>query len=306
MTSSAKRSPVVVTGANGFVGSHVCAAVADRGVPVLAVVRRAGTAPSRSGVEERVGEFFDPDFAASVVAGATGVVTTVHPLGADRETQHRIGVDGTTALARAAADAGADRLVHISTAAVYDRSPEVGDVDEQAPLVGDDASAYAVTKRDADLALAAVDGVTRVLLRPPAILGAGENSLWNVLRPAEIRDDPDERLAVPDQTFAWVHVTDLATFAADVATGRIPDADDPERGPVSGACVPVNAAGGSARIRDYVGTVTHALGVEPAWVDRPAWTGRIVAARAHGWGWSPTVDLAQALAELERGLRPGP
>ena len=38
--------PVVVTGANGLVGSHVCAALAQRGVAVRAVVRRSGTAPA--------------------------------------------------------------------------------------------------------------------------------------------------------------------------------------------------------------------------------------------------------------------
>ena len=91
-------------------------------------------------------------------ADATSVITTVHPMGSDRATQHRIGVQGTTVLARAAASAGVERLIHISTAAVYDRSPGIGDVDESSALVGDDANDYAVTKRDTDLALADVDG----------------------------------------------------------------------------------------------------------------------------------------------------
>ena len=64
----------------------------------------------------------------------SAVVTTVHPMGTDRDNQHRIGVEGTPVIARAAAAAGVERLVHISTAAVYDRSPEAGDVDESAPL----------------------------------------------------------------------------------------------------------------------------------------------------------------------------
>jgi len=96
-----------------------------------------------------------------------------------------------------------------------------------------------VTKRDTDAALAEVDGLTRVLVRPPAILGAGETSVWNTLRPAAIRDDERARHAVPEQTFPWVHVDDLAAFAADVATGRVPTAADPERGrsPGSGRAV---------------------------------------------------------------------
>jgi nucleoside-diphosphate-sugar epimerase len=299
------RPIVVVTGANGFVGSHICAALVERGATVRAVVRHPGTAPARAGVEERVGEFDDPGFAGEVVAGATAVVTTVHPMEAGRDAQHRVGVEGTRSLALAARDAGVERLVHVSTAAVYDRSPGIGDVDESARLVGDDAHTYNVTKRDADLALAEVDGLTRVLLRPPAILGPGERSIWNTLRPAAMRDDESERHAVPEQTFAWVHVTDLAAFAADNASGQIRDGDDPASGPVAGACVPVNVASGAATMRDYVETVTSALGVEPVWDDRPAWTGRVLADRARAWGWAPSVDLDQALDELAQGLRSG-
>ena len=39
------------------------------------------------------------------------------------------------------------------------------------------------------------------------------------------------------------------------------------------------------------------------WDDAPAWTGRVLADRAHGWGWTPTVGLAQALDEIAQGLR---
>ena len=304
MTSSHPSSaPVVVTGANGLVGSRVVAALAERGAAVRAVVRRPGTAPVLPGVEERVGDFADPAFAADVVAGAGALVTTVHPLGGDGDAQRRVGLEGTLVVARAAAEAGVARLVHVSTAAVYDRSPGLGDVDEHADLAPDDAGDYAVVKRDVDLALADVDGPTRVLLRPPAILGAGDTSVWNTVHPAQVRDDEDARHAVPEQSFAWVHVDDLAALAADVATGVVATSDDPERGPVEGGCTAVNVASGPATQRDYLGTVTAALGVEPVWDDGPAWTGRILAERAHRWGWTPRVDLAAALEELAAGLR---
>ncbi len=303
--SSEVSSPVVVvTGASGFVGSRVCAALIDRGATVRAVVRRSGTAPDLPGVEEHVGEFHDPGLAASVVAGANAVVTTVHPMGSDRRTQHQVGVEQTSALARIARDGGVDRLVHMSTAAVYDRSPGQGDVDESAALVGDDANAYAVTKRDADLALAEIGGLTRVLVRPPAILGSGETSVWNRRRPVAVRDDAGERHVTPRQTFAWVHIDDLAALIADVAAARVPDAEGPAHGPVAGGCTAVNVAGaGPATLRDYLVTVTDALGVEPVWDDEPVWTGQILTHRARGWGWAPSVDLADALAELAADAR---
>ena len=294
---------VVVTGANGLVGSRLCAALAERGASVRAVVRRTGTAPAVPGVAEQVGDFTDTGFAASVLAGAEAAVTTVHPMGSDEQVQRRVGVAGTTSFARAAAAAGVERFVHVSTAAVYDRSPGVGDVDESAALVGDDAGDYPVTKRDADLAVASVDGLTRVLLRPPAILGTGQSSIWNTVRPAAIRHDEAARHAVPQQTFAWVHVDDLVAFAADIATALVSASTDPATGPVAGACTPVNVAAGPATVRDYHETVTRAVGVTPVWDDAPAWTGRVLADRAHGWGWTPTVGLAKALDEIAQGLR---
>ncbi|MCW2812113.1 MAG: epimerase [Friedmanniella sp.] len=302
MTTSS--AVVVVTGANGLVGARVCAALVERGATVRAVVRRPGTAPALAGLSEQVGDFADPAFAATLVEGADAVVTTVHPMGSDRATQESVAVEGTARLAQAARDAGVPTFVHVSTCAVYDRSPGTGDVDETSALVDDEADVYATTKRDADAALAEVDGLTRVLVRPPAILGAGDTSVWNTLRPAEIRDDEAARRTNPERSFAWVHVDDLAALVADLATGRVAPAAAVETGPVEGACTAVNVAGEPATTRDYIGTVTKALGLEPLWDEGlPAWTGQISCDRARGWGWTPTVSLDQALAELRDGLR---
>lgn len=297
------QADVVVTGANGLVGSAVCRALSERGAKVRAVVRRSGTAVRLDGVSEHVGEFTDPEFAASVVDGASAVVSTVHPMGSARRAQERVAVEGTPVIARAARDAGVERFVHISTAAVYDRSPSAGDVDEFSALVPDDAGDYPVTKRDTDEALAQIDSLTTVLLRPPAMLGAGETSIWNSIQPAAMRDHEAARHTVPEKSFAWVHVTDLAAIAADVASGRIASSTDPDRGPVPGRCTPVNVAAGPATARDYFTTVCGAVGVDPVWTEGEAWTGQIVADRAHRWGWTPSVELDEALAEIDHGLR---
>ncbi|MGY1831205.1 NAD-dependent epimerase/dehydratase family protein [Geodermatophilus sp. SYSU D01180] len=294
---------VVVTGANGLVGTAVCRALVERSAQVRAVVRRAGGAPALDGVTEHVGDFADESLARAVTRGADAVVTTVHPMGSPREAQHRVGVEGTAVLARAARDAGVARLVHVSTAGVYDRSAGVGDVAEDGPLLPEGSGAYPDTKNAADAALARVGGLTTVLVRPPAIAGPGDTSVWNTLRPQEIRDGGDRR-ANPSQTWPWVHVEDLAAFVADVATGAVATSDDPERGPVAGGTTPVIVAGEPATWGDYLGTVTDALGVAPEWTDEPVWTGQLRTDRARRWGWAPRVGLAQALDELRRGLAP--
>ena len=293
---------VVVTGANGLVGSAVCRALVERSARVRAVVRRAGSAPALDGVVEHVGDFADEDLARAVTQGADAVVTTVHPMGSSREVQHRVAVEGTPVLARAARDAGVARLVHVSTAGVYDRSPGVGDVAEDGALLPEGSGDYADTKNATDAALAQVGGHTTVLVRPPAILGRGDTSIWNMLRPREVLDG--ERRANPAKTWPWVHVEDLAALIADVATGAVATADDPERGPVAGGTTAAIVAGEPATWRDYLGTVTGALGVTPGWTDEPVWTGQLLTDRARGWGWAPRVGLARAMEELRQGLTP--
>src|SRR5215218_7826605 len=213
---AASSRVVVVTGANGLVGAAVCRALVQRSAQVRAVVRRGGSAPALDGATEHVGDFADEGLARTVTQGADAVVTTVHPMGSSREAQHRVGVEGTLVLARAARDADVARLVHVSTAGVYDRSVGAGDVEEDSALLPEGSGAYPDTKNAADAALAQVDGLTTVLVRPPAIMGAGETSVWNTLRPRAVRDG--HRSAHPEQTWSWVHVDDLAAFIADVAT----------------------------------------------------------------------------------------
>jgi nucleoside-diphosphate-sugar epimerase len=291
---------VVVTGANGLVGTAVCRALVERSAQVRAVVRRAGSAPALDGVTEHVGDFADESFARAVTEGADAVVTTIHPMGSSREAQHRVGVEGTLVLARAARDAGVGLLVHVSTAGIYDRSAGVGDVAEDGAILPEGSGDYPDTKNAADAALARIGGLTTVLVRPPAVMGAGDTSVWNTLRPRAIRDG--DRRANPAQTWAWVHVDDLAALIADVATGAVAAGDDPERGPLAGGTTSVIVAGEPATWGDYVGTVTDALGVVPEWTDEPVWTGQMLTDRARGWGWVPRVSLAQALDELRRGL----
>jgi nucleoside-diphosphate-sugar epimerase len=71
---------------------------------------------------------------------------------------------------------------------------------------------------------------------------------------------------------------------------------------VAGETTPVIVAGEPATWRDYLGTVTDALGVVPQWTDEPVWTGKLLTDRARAWGWVPQVGLAQAMDELRRGL----
>ncbi|MCY7365071.1 MAG: NAD-dependent epimerase/dehydratase family protein [Frankiaceae bacterium] len=66
------RVIVVVTGANGLVGSRLCAALAGRGASVRAVVRRTGAMPAVPGVAEQVGDFTGPGCRGAAPARRAG------------------------------------------------------------------------------------------------------------------------------------------------------------------------------------------------------------------------------------------
>lgn len=294
------RPKIVVTGANGLVGRATCLALAKREASVIAVVRRGGTAPTLAGVEEVVGEFHDREFAARVCLGAEAAVNTVHPMHDDHLQQ--ASADWAHAFALAARDAGVQRLIQVSTTSVYQRDEHTGDVDEDSQLVDDSAPIYSVTKRLTDEKVAAVEGITTVLVRPTAVLGAGETSVWNTLRPMQIRDQVQARTDDPDRTFGWVHLNDLAGFIADLAVGVIAPSDDIAIGPLKGRVTAVNAVSGNVLMRDYLEPVAEAVGVEPVWESRPTFAATLLADRARGWGWTPQVTFDQAMKELLDGL----
>lgn len=173
---------VLVTGANGFVGRHLCSLLATRGVPVRAAVRRADCG-KLSGAEVVSGCDLGADDQWS--AGLEGVEYVIHcagrvhvmkesadnPLAAFRQAN----VEGTLRVARAAVDAGVRRFVFLSSVKVLGESTtERGpftELDEPAP-----EDAYGRSKWEAEQALralAAETGLEVVIVRCPLVYGQG-------------------------------------------------------------------------------------------------------------------------------------
>jgi nucleoside-diphosphate-sugar epimerase len=128
---------VLVTGANGFIGSHVAERLARDGHDVLALVRPASSTALLEGVAARVvrGDVTDR---ASLDAAAKGVDAVVHVAGfaSDWGPWSRflsVNVEGTKNVAQAAAAAGAKRLVHVSSAVLHGFRGYRG-ADESAPI----------------------------------------------------------------------------------------------------------------------------------------------------------------------------
>ncbi|HEY5638570.1 MAG TPA: NAD-dependent epimerase/dehydratase family protein [Dehalococcoidia bacterium] len=127
----------LVTGATGFLGSHIADRLLDRGDSVRALVRpTSDTSYLGSRVELVTGDITQPDSLAAALSGVEAVyhaAANVSDWGPWSEFK-RITVDGTRNMLRAAAEAGVSRFLHVSSDAVYRFDDLAKGVDESTRL----------------------------------------------------------------------------------------------------------------------------------------------------------------------------
>jgi nucleoside-diphosphate-sugar epimerase len=187
MTRLLPRS-VLVTGATGFLGGHVCQAFVDRGAAVYALVRRPGLTPA--GVEPRLVHGLDD--VAGLRAALAGVEAVVHlaaqvhqgsiPLdGSAAAARFReVNVEGTRTLLDAAIASGVRDFVFASSVKVMGEGSDASWTEEAPPAPAD---AYGVTKLEAERLVrsqAAAHRLHAPILRLPLVYGPGMKA--NALR----------------------------------------------------------------------------------------------------------------------------
>jgi len=130
-------SLLLITGVNGFIGSHVAVRLLACGHRVRGLVRSTSDLRfiRRLDVDLRPGDVTDRD---SLARAADGVDVVVHVAGlasdwGPYERFHRVNVLGTRCVAETAHTAGVRRLVHISTTALHGFSG-FRDADETYPM----------------------------------------------------------------------------------------------------------------------------------------------------------------------------
>ena len=169
----------LVTGATGKVGHATVRALLQSGHDVRALVRdpaRAG-AIVPPGAELVRGDVTDEESLHRAAAGCE-LVFGAHGLPeqwlADRAAFERVNVAGAAALVRAAAVAGARRVVHTSTIDVFEAEPD-GRLHEGRLASAPKGTAYERSKQRAEAAVldAAGDRVELVMVNPAAVYGPG-------------------------------------------------------------------------------------------------------------------------------------
>ncbi len=186
---------VLVTGATGFLGGALSRRLANAGARVRALARtpeRAAVLRGIPGIDIVYGDVTAPDSLPETVRDCQIVFHVAVSFGS-RQLQQAVNVEGTRHIATAAADAGINRLVHVSSIAAYGYAQE-GVVTEDTPLATVTHDPYSETKAEGERVLRAVAserGLSYSIIRPGMIYGP-KSSMWTerLFRLARLRPTP--------------------------------------------------------------------------------------------------------------------
>jgi nucleoside-diphosphate-sugar epimerase len=167
---------ILLTGASGFVGSHILDRLRQRGIATALLLRPSSSqrfiAPHLADVELRPGSITDPESLQRAMAGITHVI---HCAGATRASRisgfYAVNQAGTRNVVNAinGQPGRIQRLVHISSLAAAGPAPPEQPVREQDPPRP--VSEYGKSKLAGELEVRNHCRAEHVILRPPAVYG---------------------------------------------------------------------------------------------------------------------------------------
>ncbi|MFH1464929.1 MAG: NAD-dependent epimerase/dehydratase family protein [Pseudomonadota bacterium] len=224
----APPTPVLVTGATGFLGGHVVEALLAQGISPRCLVRPSSDTRwlEGLGVEIRRASLARPS--PELSEALTGVRCVVHAAGAVRAMDYAGFLEANAEAAATLAEAclaqtePPERFVLVSSVGATGPAPRGERLTAQ-HLPGERTD-YGRSKWEGEQRLRAVAGsLHTVIVRPTAIYGPRDRELVPVLRLARAGWLP--AFAGPDQTYDLAHVADIAqgiiaAAAAPVASGE--------------------------------------------------------------------------------------
>lgn len=228
MTSSLPNA-VFITGATGFVGSHIARMYLANGHPV-SVLHRAGSGHGMlvdvaDRVTWHVGDILDiPSLEAALnprvdspgmdVIHAAAIVSFVPK---DRDQMEKVNVEGTANVVNVCLKAGVRKLGYVSSVAALGKPvAKAGESGESVIITEDQKweesplnSNYAKTKYRAELEVwrGVAEGLNAIMVNPTVVLGVGD---WTRSSLQLIKYVHDERPFYTDGLVSYVDVLDVA------------------------------------------------------------------------------------------------
>ena len=207
---------ILLTGASGFVGSHILDSLRGRGLPTVLLLRPTSQKRFISRhlgeVEVRPGSIGDP---ASLRQAMAGITHVIHCAGATKAARvagfYEVNQAGTRNVVAAINEQSGPvrRLVHISSlAAAGPARPEKPAREEDVP---GPVSEYGKSKLAGELEVRNHCRVEHVILRPPAVYGPRDEEFLRLFRAVKRHVWPRASSA---QALSLVYVKDLAEAVA--------------------------------------------------------------------------------------------
>ncbi len=227
------KDPVLITGVNGFIGAHLAERLLRAGVRVRGLdVVRAEHGP---GVEFLQGDLTLPDTLPPAVRGARVVFHCARWNGSPPSwaAARAIDVTGAGNLLAACLHAGVERVVHLSSAAVYGPTRRAV-ITEAAPFWPVDAYGQSKVGAEEAVARAVRQGLPVVTLRPglaygPGAFGGTVNPVRRIMAGQSVLADGGRGIANPiyiehllDALIAAATREDVAGQAFNIADGNVP------------------------------------------------------------------------------------
>ena len=203
---------VLVTGANGFVGSHICEALLAAGFKVRALVRKTSNLTNLDGLDISLtyGDISDPQSLTEAVTGVDAIINNAGLVKTNcREEFQQVNCGGTENILKAALEHNPEinRIVHISSTAACGPAPSLAPINEEFPP--NPITAYGRSKLNAERAvLGYKNSLPVVILRPSAVYGPRDREMYSFFKSIKLRFKP--ALGQGQRYINFTYVRDLA------------------------------------------------------------------------------------------------
>lgn len=217
-------TPVLVTGATGFIGGHLAERLAGEGLEVTGTGRRIDEARwlEDEGVQLRRADLLDREAIRELVSGHEVVFHAAGWLYGDPDQARAVNVEATADLVRICAEERVRRVVHVSTLGAYRRPDSPADlpIDESHPLAPDSGGTYRRTKAEGELrarSVAAERGLGLTVARPGMVFGPRADT-WTVRMCRAVCGGKRVLIGDGDGHFHPLYVEDLTDALRECAT----------------------------------------------------------------------------------------